>query len=92
MGYSIEISGDSCYPNTNCLVNKFDVKDDKKLAEIEAEITFAKAAVIESQAPSLPLNFDYYKSIHRFLFEDLYEWAGELRKVDISKKGTLFVL
>ncbi len=90
MGYSIEASGDSCYPNTTCLINKFDIKDDKKLAEIEAEITFAKAAVLESEAPKSPLNFDYYKNIHRFLFEDLYEWAGELRRVDISKKETRF--
>lgn len=90
MGYSIEASTDNCYPNTTCLMNKFDIKDDKKLAKIEAEITFAKAAVLESETPSLPLNFDYYKNIHRFLFEDLYDWAGEFRKADISKKGTSF--
>ena len=37
-------------------------------------------------------NFDleHYKSIHKFLFEDLYSWAGELRKINISKKGTNF--
>lgn len=90
MGYSIDASSDSCYPNTTCLINKFDIKDDKKLSEIEAEITFAKAAVLESAPIDSPLNFEFYKSIHRFLFEDLYDWAGELRKVDISKKGTLF--
>ncbi len=90
MGYSIEASGDSCYPNTTCLINKFNIKNDEKLSEVEAEITFAKAAVLEGDAPSLPLNFDYYKSVHRFLFEDLYDWAGDLRKVDFSKKGTLF--
>lgn len=90
MGYNIEASGDSCYEGTTCLINKFDIKDDKKLSEIEAEITFAKAAVLESEQPTLPLDFEYYKSIHRFLFEDLYDFAGEIRKVDISKKGTMF--
>jgi cell filamentation protein len=90
MGYSIEASSDSCYPNTTCLINKFNIKDDKKLAEIEAEITFAKAAVLESEEVRPPFDFEYYKSIHRFLFEDLYDWAGELRRVDISKKGTSF--
>ena len=90
MGYSIEASSDSCYPNTTCLINKFDIKDDKKLSQIEAEITFAKAAVLESKEAKPPFDFDFYKSIHRFLFEDLYDWAGELRKVDISKKGTYF--
>ena len=35
MGYSIEVSKDDCYPNTTCLINKFGIKDDKKLSEIE---------------------------------------------------------
>lgn len=90
MGYSIDACEDGCYPNTTCLINKFGIKNDKNLSEIEAKITFAKAAVLESQDPKLPLNFEYYKSIHRFLFEDLYDWAGELRKVNISKRGTNF--
>ena len=90
MGYSIEASGDSCYPNTTCLINKFNIKDNDKLSQVEAEITFAKAVVLESETPHLPLDFDYYKNIHRFLFEDLYDWAGKLRQVDISKKGTSF--
>lgn len=25
-----------------------------------------------------------------FLFEDLYDWAGKLRTIDISKKRTVF--
>ncbi len=40
MGYSIEAIGSNCYPDTACLINKFDIRDDKKLAEVEAEITF----------------------------------------------------
>ena len=62
MGYSIEASGYSCYQGTSCLINKFDIRDDKKLSEIEAEITFAKAAILESEPPNLPLDFEYYKS------------------------------
>lgn len=90
MGYSIETSESNCYPNTTCLINKFNIKDDKKLSEIEAEITFAKAAVLESEEAKPPFDFEYYKSIHYFLFEDLYDFAGQLRSVDISKKGTAF--
>ena len=30
------------------------------------------------------------KHLHRQLFSDLYDWAGELRSVDISKGGTRF--
>lgn len=35
-------------------------------------------------------DFSHYKAIHRFLFEDIYVWAGEVRTVDMSKKGTFF--
>lgn len=90
MGYSIEASRYGCYPDTACLINKFGIKDDKILSEIETEITFAKAAILESEDVKLPLDFEFYKYIHCFLFEDLYDWAGQLRKVDISKKRTAF--
>ena len=33
---------------------------------------------------------EHYKAIHRFLFSDLYDWAGQIRTVNISKKGTKF--
>lgn len=90
MGYSMDPSTANCYEGTTCLINKFGIRDEKKLAEIEATITLAKTTVLESQPAKLPLDFEYYKSVHRFLMEDLYDWAGELRTIDISKKGTLF--
>ena len=33
-------------------------------------------------------DFAHYKAIHYFLFSDLYDWAGQVRTVNISKKGT----
>lgn len=33
---------------------------------------------------------EHYKAIHRFLFEDIYDWAGAFREVDMSKKGRGF--
>lgn len=90
MSYSIDSITDDCYEGTTCLFNKFGIKNEKQLSEIEADITFAKTSKLEE----IPLkgNFDleHYKSIHKFLFEDLYSWAGELRKINISKKGTNF--
>jgi cell filamentation protein len=32
----------------------------------------------------------HLQAIHRYLFGDVYEWAGQLRTVDISKGDTLF--
>lgn len=90
MGYSTEAVTDSCYDGTTCLINKFNIKDETKLAGLDASISFAKG----SEWIKLPLcssfDFEHYKLINRFLFEDLYEWAGTVRKINISKKGTSF--
>ncbi|MEE0957153.1 MAG: Fic family protein [Ruminococcus sp.] len=90
MAYSINAVTADCYEGTSCLINKLNIHDESVLNKVEAEITFAKAVKLE--AADLPDSFDtgYYLSIHRFLFEDLYEWAGCFRKINISKKGTQF--
>lgn len=31
------------------------------------------------------LSVDYLKYVHKFLFQDVYEFAGEFRKIDFSK-------
>ena len=47
MAYSLNPSSDNCYEGTTCLVNKLGIRDEKKLSEIEAGITFAKAVMLE---------------------------------------------
>lgn len=90
MSYSIDAITDSCYENTTCLINKFDIHDEDKLKKVEADITFAKATILESNPISDKFDLEHYKLIHRFLFEDIYDWAGEFRTVNFSKKGTGF--
>ena len=90
MAYSIDPVSADCYPDTSVLINKFDIRDEGKLNEIEGVISSARSAewLIAPQAETF--DFDHYKAIHRFMFSDLYDWAGTVRTVDISKKGTLF--
>ena len=47
MAYSLNPSSADCYEGTTCLVNKLDIRDEKRLSEIESQITFAKAALLE---------------------------------------------
>lgn len=42
MSYSIDAITSDCYDNTNCLINKFNIKDEKVLKALEATITFEK--------------------------------------------------
>ncbi len=91
MAYSLNPSSDNCYEGTTCLVNKLGIRDEKKLSEIEAGITFAKAVMLEETPINGDFGFEHFKKIHEFLLCDLYEWAGQVRTVDISKKRTKFL-
>lgn len=90
MSYSIDTLQSDCYEGTSCLINKFDIKDEVILKELETTITLNK--ITEYLLNSLFDSFDvqHYKNIHRYLFGDIYDWAGEYRTVDMSKKGTIF--
>lgn len=91
MAYRIEASSDHCYEGTTCLINKLDIRDEKKLAEVEAAIVLGKTALLDQKPIQGSFDFDHYKRIHHFLFCDLYDWAGQIRKINLSKKGTVFV-
>ena len=90
MPYSIDPLTADCYDGTACLINKFNIRDSSQLSEIEARITFARASELEQHPISGAFDFEHYKAIHRFLFEDIYSWAGQIRTVDMTKKGTSF--
>lgn len=91
MSYSIEPSKSDCYENTICLINKLDIRDAEVLSAVEAKITLAKIAMLSEHPIEGSFDFNHYKAIHKFIFEDLYDWAGQERTVNISKKGTVFV-
>ena len=91
MAYSLDPSSEGCYEGTACLVNKLKIKDAKKLSEIEAQVTFVKTVMLEEKPIKGDFSFEHFKKIHEFLFCDLYEWAGRIRTVNISKKRTKFL-
>ena len=91
MAYSLNPSSDNCYEGTTCLINKFNIRDEIKLSELEAQITFAKAVMLEEAPIRGNFDFEHFKEIHKFLLCDLYEWAGQVRAVNISKKRTRFL-
>ena len=90
MSYSIESITDGCYPGTTVLVNKLGIQDEETLNKTEALMTYINGAKLEENPLIGEFDFSHYKAIHRFLFSELYDWAGEIRSVDISKKGTVF--
>lgn len=65
-----------------------DIRDENVLSSAERDISILAASEIEFALP--PYNLDYFQQIHRQLFSDLYDWAGDLRTIDISKGDTRF--
>jgi len=52
----------------------------------ELECDFVSARIVELlNEDRFELSVDYLKYVHKFLFQDVYEFAGEFRKVDFSK-------
>ena len=57
-----------------------------KLNKNELECDFVSTRIVEIlDDNSFELSVKYLKYIHKFLFQDIYEFAGEFRKIDISK-------
>ena len=90
MAYSIDPIQDNCYPGTTALVNKLHIHDEAALQEAEALATYVNASKLEQCPLEGVFDFAHYKAIHQFLFSDLYDWAGQIRTVNLSKKGTDF--
>lgn len=80
-----------CYPGTNVLKNKKNIKDKEKLLQAEISYTSASLADLQINPVNGRFDFNHLCEIHRRIFQDLYTWAGEIRTVNISK-GNLFCL
>ena len=80
----------NCYPDTTVLINKLGITDQKELDAVEKQITLLRGIQAEQETEFENVDFEFYKGLHRLLFGDLYDWAGCLRTINISKKGTVF--
>lgn len=77
----------ACYPGTTILRNIHDFRDAEVLESFEIE---AVALRSEEGLPTGDLDTAHYQSIHRHLFQDIYEWAGEYRTIRTAKGGNWF--
>ncbi|WP_308201654.1 Fic/DOC family protein [Bacillus thuringiensis] len=73
------------YDGTDVLKNKFGIKDQAELEELEKLITTAKIAELEIKPIQGNFDLDHLKKIHKHIFEDIYEFAGQIRQENIAK-------
>ena len=84
------MSGDKIYcypPDYTVLRNRFGIRNDAELEQIERGFV---ARRMRQRLPSGDFDLAHLRALHRHLFQDVYDWAGELRTVEISKDGNQF--
>lgn len=90
MTYSLEVLQDDCYENSTVLKSKFNIQDGAKLDLMERTTTTLRIAQAMSEISFVDVDFIFYKKLHKYVFGDIYGWAGNSQKAEMSKNGTNF--
>lgn len=73
------------------LRNKLNIKDFDTLQSIERDLVFNHEQQIRRSPNCIGYDLDFslghFCAIHKYMFEELYDWAGELRVTNINKRG-----
>lgn len=78
-----------CYPGSNILKNKMGIRDLERLHEMERKLTMLRILELLDNPVRGAFDLKHLQAIHAYIFQDVYDWAGELRKIDIAK-GNMF--
>lgn len=67
-------------PYTGVLINKLNIADEDKLAEVEGNrFHFRLLEVLAGRVEVTPFHAQGLQALHQHLFQDVYPWADQLR-------------
>lgn len=72
-------------PGTNVLRNLAGATTEHQLSVIEHDLVGNRTIAFWENPPSVEGTLAQLRDIHHFLFQDIYEWAGEIRTIDMGK-------
>ncbi|MEK7996495.1 MAG: Fic family protein [Planctomycetota bacterium] len=78
------------YPDSTVLRNKFGTRSANKLARLEYAATAARLDEMRRWLPPSRFDLEELSRLHSHIFQDVYDWAGSIRRVDIAKAGQMF--
>lgn len=76
---------DYTYPGTHVLKNRADIRDFAALQRFERGVTAIRIQELREKPIQGDYDLAHLQAIHKQIFKDVYEWAGEVRTVDIAK-------
>jgi cell filamentation protein len=80
------------YPGTTVLRNLAGLRDAHRLAEREAQASTLRLAQLAEVGLTGAYDLPHLQEFHRFIVQDIYPWAGELRSTPLAKPGSMFAL
>lgn len=90
-GYQyIDLDNFYTYKNSTVLINKQNIQDSNS-AKNNEHLHVSKLLADLYIQPILVYSTDDIQKIHKYLFQDVYSWAGQYRRVNISKSGNPFM-
>jgi fido (protein-threonine AMPylation protein) len=76
-------------PATGVLINRLGITDESTLEQVEADMVAARSSELSRTPRKGAFDLAHLRAIHKHLFGDLYDWAGELRTIDIAREETI---
>lgn len=83
--FYLDDKGIYCYDNSDVLINKFNVRDENTFYKVERLYSSIRQSELVSKPIKGKFDFAHLKSIHHYIFQDLFYWAGKPRTVAIAK-------
>ena len=80
------------YDNSDVLINKFNCTNFEELKKIETTITFQKLLELQDIDYTDKFDKNYLRKIHKYIFGEVYPFAGEYRKVNMMKTRGNFLM
>lgn len=74
-------------PGTGILTNKVGASTWEQLQAAETDLVTLRALQLAARPITGRFDLAHLQAIHRYLFADVYPWAGQLRTVDMAKTG-----
>lgn len=78
-----------CYTDSEVLMNKLGIRDMEQLQLVEKRLTMLRILELMERPVQGGFDIKHLQAIHKYIFQDIYEWAGKIRIVDIAK-GNMF--
>lgn len=79
------------YPGTPVLINHFRITSLDVLQRVVNTVAGLRGEQLASDPVSGNFGIEHLCAIHRFLFQDIFAWAGQPRTVDTERQGQDFV-